>query len=206
MMAKMQAVEVTKGAEMIKYGPNTVAGVLNLVTRAVPERRTGGAELSTGSNSYQKLTGYYGDQIGDFGFIFEATELSADGFKALDSGGDTGFDKSDLMAKLAYQWDTETVQQVVQLKLGYADELSNETYLGLSDDDFSQDPYRRYAVTQLDLMDWQHDQVQLSHQMVADQWDVTTRIYRNNFERSWSKVNGLRANRQCTAFITDDFG
>ena len=66
--------------------------------------------------------------------------ISADGFKQLDNGGDTGFDKSDVMVKFDYQWNTAVIDHVVALKMSYADEFSNETYLGLSDEDFATTP------------------------------------------------------------------
>jgi Fe(3+) dicitrate transport protein len=34
---RMAAIEVTKGPSTIKYGPNTVAGTLNLISRKVPD-------------------------------------------------------------------------------------------------------------------------------------------------------------------------
>ena len=77
------------------------------------------------------------------------------------------------------------------LKVSYADEKSNETYLGLTDDDFYANPDRRYAASELDNMDWQHEQFQFTHFMQANGFDITTHVYRNNFERSWFKINGF---------------
>ena len=77
--------------------------------------------------------------------------------------------------------------------MGYADEVSNETYLGLSDEDFSDTPYRRYAATQLDKMTWEHEQLMLTHFAEADDWSSTVRLYHHEFTRNWSKINGLRA-------------
>lgn len=97
MTSRMTAVEVTKGPSTIKYGPNTVAGALNLITRQVPDVREGGIDLGVGSDGYGKVHGYYGDTIGDFGYLLEGLHLQADGFKQLDGGGDTGFEKSDFI-------------------------------------------------------------------------------------------------------------
>ena len=41
MMQRIQSVEVTKGPGSILYGPNTIGGSLNLVTRTIPEYRSG---------------------------------------------------------------------------------------------------------------------------------------------------------------------
>jgi Fe(3+) dicitrate transport protein len=189
MTSRMTAVEVTKGPSTIKYGPNTVAGALNLITRQVPDVREGGIDLGVGSDGYGKVHGYYGDTIGDFGYLLEGLHLQADGFKQLDGGGDTGFEKSDFMGKFNYQLNGDDYEQFIELKLSYAEETSDETYLGLTDADFAENPYRRYAASQLGLMDWQHQQVQFTHHLEFSNFNMTTRVYRNDFQRAWRKVN-----------------
>ena len=186
---RMTAIEVTKGPSTIKYGPNTVAGTLNLVSRQVPVTQEGAIDIGFGTDNYGKLHGYYGDTVGDFGFLVEALHLSADGFKELDGGGNTGFDKSDLMAKFNYQLNGDNYDQLLELKLSYGEEQSDETYLGLTDADFAENPYRRYKASQLDQMNWQHQQVQLTHHIEFSNFNATTRLYRNDFERDWFKVN-----------------
>ncbi|NQZ26273.1 MAG: TonB-dependent receptor [Colwellia sp.] len=201
MMSKMTSIEVFKGPAAIKYGPNTVAGALNMTTRAVPDAQEGMIDLSAGSDGYSKVHGYYGTSIGDLGVLVEAINMQADGFKELDGGGstlygngdgNTGFDKNDIMAKFRYDLTTGSVDHTFGLKVSYADEKSNETYLGLTDDDFYASPDRRYAASELDNMDWQHEQFQFTHFMQTNDFDITTRVYRNNFQRSWFKINGFK--------------
>ncbi|MBY5990902.1 TonB-dependent receptor family protein [Ferrimonas balearica] len=193
LMSKMTAVEVFKGPAAIKYGPYTVAGALNMTTRAVPEFREGQIDLAGGSDGYFKGHGYYGDTIGNFGFLLDGVHIQSDGFKELDGGGDTGFDKNEVMAKLRYNLDSERFSQVFELKMVYADEDSNETYLGLTDDDFAANPNRRYAASAEDEMTWEHTQFQFNHFIAGDNFDLTTRVYRNDFERAWLKLNGFDA-------------
>ncbi|GLX78851.1 TonB-dependent receptor [Thalassotalea insulae] len=192
MMNKMTALEVFKGPAAIKYGPNTVAGALNMTTRHIPDGSEGEVDFSLGSNGYQKAKGYYGNTNGRFGYLVEVVHLQSDGFKELDGGGDTGFDKNDVMTKFNYDLSNNGYSQLVELKWSYADEISDETYLGLTDEDFQQNANRRYAASQLDKMDWQHQQVQLTHFIGNERFDVTTRIYRNDFKRSWYKINGFK--------------
>ncbi|KPZ70107.1 Fe(3+) dicitrate transport protein FecA precursor [Shewanella sp. P1-14-1] len=206
MTSKMTSIEVFKGPAAIKYGPNTVAGSLNMVTRAVPQSSEGLVDVSVGSDGLAKAHAYYGDTIDNFGFLIEGVYMQADGFKELDGGGDTGFEKNDLMAKLRYDLDGETVNQVFELKLAYANETSDETYLGLSDDDFAANPNRRYVASQLDNMDWTHTQFQFNHYVTNDHFELTTRVYRNDFERAWYKVNGFKGglvNRSLQEILAD---
>ncbi|MBR9729185.1 TonB-dependent receptor [Shewanella intestini] len=192
MTNKMTAIEVFKGPAGIKYGPNTVAGSLNMVTRQVPQVSEGFIDVATGSDGYAKAHGYYGTTINNLGILVEGVHLRAEGFKDLDGGGDTGFEKSDIMTKLRYDLDGEFVDQVFELKLAYAKETSNETYLGLTDEDFSANPNRRYVSSQLDNMDWTHSQFQFNHYISNDDFEVITRVYRNNFDRAWYKINGFK--------------
>lgn len=193
--SRMTAVEVTKGPSTIKYGPNTVAGALNLVTRQVPVGKEGGLDIGFGSDGYGKVHAYFGDNIGDFGYLIEGIHLRADGFKEIDGGGETGFEKSDFMAKFNYQLDGDNYEQIIELKLSYAEETSDETYLGLTDEDFAQSPYRRYAASQLAVIEWEHEQVQFTHHIEFEAFSATTKVYRNNFERAWFKVNGFTSSQ-----------
>jgi len=197
MMSKMTSLEVFKGPAATKYGPNTVYGALNMTTRAVPNGQEGMVDVSLGADSFSKVHGYYGDTIGDLGVLVEAVNMRSDGFKDLDGGGpngddNTGFDKSDIMAKFRYDLTTGNIGHTFGLKVSYADEHSNETYLGLTDDDFYANPDRRYVASEFDNMDWQHQQIQFTHFMQTDGFDITTRVYRNEFERSWFKINGFK--------------
>lgn len=196
MMSKMTSIEVFKGPAAIKYGPNTVAGALNMTTRAVPEASEGSINIAAGSDGFKKASGYYGNTNGNFGYLLELNHLQADGFKELDSADgkskDTGFKKNDAMLKLQYDLSSSNNLQLIELKLATANEKSNETYLGLTDADFAKNPNRRYVASQNDLMDWDHQQIQLTHLFSNDNFDVTTRLYRNDFERSWNKINGFK--------------
>ncbi len=193
MVSRLTSIEVFKGPAAILYGPNTTAGTLNLQTRQVPNATEGMFELSIASDGYQKVHSYTTYAQDNLGFLIEGINIKSDGFKDLINGGDTGFDKSDILAKVRYNLAGNTYDQVFELKLGYANEISNETYLGLTADDFAITPFRRYAASQLGRMDWEHNQFQFNHFLEADNFDLTTRIYRNNFERAWRKLNNFRS-------------
>ncbi|MEM1153991.1 MAG: TonB-dependent receptor [Pseudomonadota bacterium] len=190
---RMSSVEVFKGPSAIKYGPHTVGGAINMVTPAIPESSQGKAEAAYGTDNYQKYRVFYGDTIGQWGYWVDALRFSSDGFKDLDTGGDTGFHRNDINTKI--QWSSANasdVQQTVQLKLGYADENSDETYLGLTDADFDLDPNRRYVSSELDNFKSKHYQVHLFHLMQFDEaWQLNTRAYSNYFERDWFKFDGF---------------
>ncbi len=190
--SKMVGVEVTKGPAAIKYGPNTVAGALNMITRSVPELDEGQIDVAFGSDGYQKLHGYYGKNISDrFGLLVEGVTLRSDGFQELDNGGDVGFEKNDYNLKLRYDLSSGSLSQELIFKANYADEVSNFTYTGLTDEDFRDNPYQRYAGGQLDKMDWEHSAYTLSHFVEGSNWNLATQAYRTDLDRAWNKLNGF---------------
>lgn len=192
-ISRMRAVEVFKGPSAIQYGPATVGGAINMVSREIPYAAEGELDVQYGADNFQRYNVYQGQQIEEFGYLVEALRVSADGFKKLEgSHGDdnTGFVRNDINLKTSWQTIGE-ISQLFVLKLGYADEESNETYLGLSREDFESDPYKRYTASQLDKSEWNHQQFQLTHLLELENSTVTTDVYRNNFDRDWFKVNGF---------------
>lgn len=192
-IGRIETMEVFKGPSAIAYGPHTVGGALNLVTAPVPNFASGKLEASYGTDNYRKLRGSYGDSVGDWSYLVDGLHFGADGFKELDDGGDTGFTRNDINAKLQWNSDsTSALDQSIQLKLGYADEDSNETYLGLSDADFAHNPDRRYLTSTLDRFESEHWQAHLTHVLdVGDNWQLTSKLYYNSFDRRWFKFDGF---------------
>lgn len=189
---RMSAVEVFKGPASIQYGPHTIGGAVNLVTPPVPDIRTGLLNISYGSDSYYKGRVFYGDQSGNWGYSVDALSYGAEGFKELDGGGDTGFVRNDVNTKLQWQSSADAaIAQTLQIKIGYADEDSDETYLGLTDADFQRDPQRRYSASALDRFTSEHSQLHLLHTADFGNWRYIGKAYVNRFDRSWNKFDGL---------------
>ena len=119
----------------------------------------------------------------------------ADGFKELDGGGSTGFDKKDFLAKLRINTKMDArVYQSITFKVGHANETSHETYLGLTEGDFAANPFRRYAASQKDLMSTDQNQFQIRHVIsLSENLNFTTTIYRSEFSRNWYKLDKVEA-------------
>lgn len=197
-VSRMSAVEVFKGPSAIQYGPATIAGALNLVSRPIPFGREGEVDVQYGEHNFQRYNAYYGGQVGKVGYLVEGLNMSTDGFKDLPDDSDTGFERNDFTLKSSYEINGK-YNQTLQLKLGYADEDSNETYLGLTRDDFDDDPYQRYAASALDNMSWEHYQFQLTHIFeLSHTTKFTTDIYQNTFSRDWFKLNKFGAGSSVT--------
>jgi len=191
---RMSSVEVLKGAPLLRYGPQTTGGVLNLVTTPIPEEFGGQVLTQFGENSSRDIHAHVGGTEGQWGFLLETVQRSSDGFKEIDrSSRDAGFDIEDYVAKL--QWTGE--RQSLLAKVQYSEETSNETYAGLTDADFAEDPNRRYGISEIDQMNNHHDSVSLNYNLqLTDNVDFSLLGYKNHFKRNWFKAgaaNGLIA-------------
>ncbi|MEM0911217.1 MAG: TonB-dependent receptor [Pseudomonadota bacterium] len=188
--SKLVGVEVTKGPAAIKYGPNTVAGAINLITRSVPASNQGQIDISAGDDGHQKAHAYYGYRVNEsLGILVEGITLRSDGFQELVDDGDVGFKKNDYNIKIDYDFEANGLVHQLVFKGNYADEVSHFTYTGLTDDDFRSTPYLRYAGGQIDRMDWDHSAFSLSHFVESDTWSLSTQIYRTDLDRAWNKLN-----------------
>ncbi len=190
---RMRTVRVVKGPSSILYGPQTVGGAVDLVTREIPTERSGTYDLAVGQYGFNKQHLTFGTSDETAGFLVEGMRVDNAGFKDLDGGGNTGFTRNEWMAKAAYNPDPRAeVQNELLLKLGYSDEGSNETYLGLTDADLRRTPDRRYRASAQDRMDNHRTAIEVSHKLqFSPQVDITTTLYRHDFARIWRKVNGI---------------
>ncbi len=170
-----------------------MGGAIELLTRDAPYQREGTIDLSAGQYAFRKMHFMFGDGNERAGFMVQGVHLANNGFKDLDGGGDTGFARNEWMVKGRYSPNpfSETPHEF-QLKLGYSDEGSNETYLGLTDADFAQTPYRRYPASAHDRMDWRRSQIVLRHRVrLSNQFEIETTTYRQNLVRVWNRFKGL---------------
>ena len=192
-IARMQAVEILKGSSQVQYGPFTSGGAINMVSNEIPEQFNGTIKASYGTFDTARLHANVGGRDNHFGYLLEFLNYNSNGFKNLVDDLNTGFDINDIVAKVSYRTNSSTkVQHEVGIKFQYYDELSNETYLGLTNDDFASSSFNRYASSQIDNMDADHIQLQLTHTLnINKNIRITTDAYMNNFARNWYKLDDV---------------
>ena len=190
---RMQQVEVLKGTSSAMYGPRTTGGVINMVSRQIPEEDLAGhINVQAGQDGFAKVHGVIGGSGENLSSLFEVYRYQADGYKDINhSEQDTGFVKNDLLGKVRYNTDENaTFYQELEFKVKYSDEDSDDTYMGLTEEDFNSDPYSRYSASQNDNMSTEHLQLQLSHAIdLSSRFNLGTTVYHNDFSRNWYKTS-----------------
>ena len=193
---RMHALEARKGSSQIKYGPHSTGGAINYVSTPIPTNFKSNLNLLGGTNNAYTIKANVGKSIGSFGYLFEILRDENEGFKKLDfSNKSTGYSKTDFMGKVRYKSNLMSVfPNAIELKFSSTNEISDETYLGLTEQDYSTNPYRRYSSSQNDQMNADHLQFSLSNSIQFNKnLNLALVLYRNDFKRNWyklSKVNG----------------
>lgn len=192
-IGRMQGIEILKGSSQIKYGPFTTGGAINLISTQIPNEFSGRINLLGGSFGGRNLHAFVGNSHKNFAYLVETFQYGSDGFKQLDGGGNTGFDKKDYIAKFRVNTNpTAKIYQSLTFKIGETKETSNETYLGLTETDFQANPNRRYPGSQKDLMTTSQSQFSVSHLIkLSKSFNITTTVYRSDFTRNWYKLDAV---------------
>lgn len=200
-IARMSSVEVLKGSSQIRFGPHITGGVINYLSTPIPTETTAYVRTLYGQRNEVRVHAFGGDTLegdwGSLGFLLEGFYRRSDGFKKIDltpdfrSGDRTGFSLGEPMLKLAYEPPSDVYQRF-EAKVGYSDIDADETYLGLNDEDFHDDPDRRYAASRFDNIQTEHLRSYLRHTIApTDVMSLTTTIYYNEFRRNWFKLNDI---------------
>lgn len=207
LVGRMRSVRVVKGPAAIVYGPQTVGGAVDFLTASIPATRTATLDFGLGQFGYNKQHLTYGASDETFGFLIEGMRLASTGFKEIDGrDANTGFVRNEWMVKGSYELPaTSHVRHALELKAGYSDEDSRETYLGLTDADLRANPDRRYVASENDRMLADRTALALTYRLrLGRDVELVATAYRHLVNRSWSKLNALRGADLAGVLATPD--
>ncbi len=173
---RFESVEVLKGSGQILYGPQTIGGVINYLTRTPPPSRSGSILLMGGNRSYFNGHLNFGDTIGNTGLLFEYTRKQGQGARDNIRSGLNDFNFKSI--------STLTSRQALTLRLNYYGEDSNVTYSGLREDEFRANP--RGNPFRNDFFFGDRIGASLTHAYVfTPEVVLTTNVYGSYFRRHW---------------------
>jgi Fe(3+) dicitrate transport protein len=192
---RMSALEVLKGPAAVTVGPRTTGGAINLVSTPIPDALGVMADARFGEYGTADAHIHAGNRGKRVSWLLETVQAENDGFKTIEGpvGGDTGYDPEDYVAKLQVDSDPRSaLYQSLRIKLGYTEQDSNETYLGLTDADFGATPFNRYAASANDNFRSEHEQYQATYVIdPGNSWRAQVTAYRNDFWRNWYKLQSV---------------
>lgn len=140
---RLRAIEVVKGVDSLVYGPQTVGGVVNLLTFLPPPRRTTIVDAMLGTRGYSRVFVRHGDsaspraRAGDraapWAYAVQASRTQGDGFRGED------FEAHDVAAK--GEWRGERAR--LRVSLGFHDDDNAADAVGLTEGLYAQNPRTR---------------------------------------------------------------
>lgn len=130
---RMERVEVVKGSGQVLYGPQTIGGVVNFISPDPPARTRAEFNLQGGQRGFFSGNGMVGGSSEDqkAGWLLNFLHKRGDGFR------DFFFDIDDVQGKFTLK---PSDRQTFAVRVGYYDENSNSTYLGLTTPMYQENP------------------------------------------------------------------
>ncbi|HVK37861.1 MAG TPA: TonB-dependent receptor [Candidatus Kapabacteria bacterium] len=180
---RIEAVEVIKGSASVRYGPQTMGGVVNYLTRRPGASFGALGQLTVGTNGY--LTALA--EIGGWGSETIQPELQllfkrGDGFR-----DNNEFAQYNGTLKLNIVPDD---QRIVYVKANVDYENSSATYTGLTEYTFATDPtFNPKENDEFTVLRGSLD-VLYSNRLAEDLMS-TTKVYANYFDRQWWRENDV---------------
>ncbi len=164
-LQRVNRIEVVKGSGQILYGPQTIGGMINFVTKPVPKDGfAGSVQASAGNNDF---TGFHanvgwGDERG--GVMIDALQNKGDGIR-----DNHEFDVQEFTIKGQLNL---TDRQTLIAKVGYYEEDSNISETGLGEIDYARDKFQAPTGNN-DQFKQERKTLQLQH---IFQFDETTKL------------------------------
>lgn len=180
---RIQRIEVVKGSGQILYGPQTVGGMINFVTKPVPrDGFQGTAQATVGNNDFSGLYGNVGWGNERGGFMFDVSQKKGDGIR-----DNHDFDVIDFSFKGAFDL---TDRQTIIAKVGYYEEDSHVSETGLGAVEYAEDKFQAPSGKN-DRFELERKSAQLTHIFkMTDTAKLTTNAYYVDVSRtSFRQIN-----------------
>lgn len=181
---RIRAVELVKGSGAVLFGPQTIAGVLNFLTPAPPDKRTVFTQLEAGQYGFFHALARYGDAVGDIRYLAQISFRRADGPRDIDLFA------LDFMGKVAFPVSD---RGEMTIKVGAYTEESQSTYVGLTRDMFEEDPGQP-TIAPNDNFDVHRFEISALHTHRFDEFlKLRTQVYAYTTDRVWRRQRYDRA-------------
>ncbi|MBK7936091.1 MAG: TonB-dependent receptor plug domain-containing protein [Lewinellaceae bacterium] len=175
---RMAAIEVVKGSGQILFGPRTIGGVVNYITAGAPDEPETRVVLKGGSGGFFSSQLQYGTTHGSTGLIVNYLHKQADQI------GVTGFRVNDLNAKINF---TTGERSALGIKLQVYDEVSNSTYIGLTQNMFDSGNYYPVMAPDDELKVRRYALAATHKYFISNNLKLRTTAYGYTISRDWRR-------------------
>lgn len=176
---RMEGVEILKGSGQVLYGPQTIGGVVNYITANPPEEAEGRVKMQGGEGGYFSGLVGYGTTFGNTGVQVNLLRKQADNL------GPTQFQLTDFNTKLKLQLSDRAK---LGFKLGVYDEVSNATYVGLTQSMFESGGQDYLRISPDDQLDVRRYSLSANHEYnVNENLQFLTTVFGYTTTRNWRR-------------------
>lgn len=177
---RLDGIEIIKGADILTYGPNTMYGVVNYITKRPSLKPTLSVNLTGGENGYHSEFITYGGTWNNVGAELQVLNKHFDGFQLNSS--------SDIFNTTAKVFADFGKRSSAYMKLNYHQESSKATYSGLTPLTFNLNPEQNpFDADDLATKRYAADFVynfKISEKIIS-----SAKVYGSQFTRDWWRQN-----------------
>lgn len=175
---RFERIEVLKGAAQVRFGPQTVGGVINYITPATPDELTARASVQGGSRDSFALDALVGGPLLGGSVLLHANHKQTAGAR-----DNQLLRFTDLFGK--GEWDL-TDSQRLTLKASWFRERSDITYTGVTRAEFAADPRGNPFPRGNDTFHTDRTSLTAAHGWdLASGLELKTTAYHHRFDRDW---------------------
>jgi Fe(3+) dicitrate transport protein len=188
---RFSRIEVLKGASQVRFGPQSVGGVINFITPKAPDDFGGELMIGVGENGYGEIDFGFGGPLPiefarDWSYLVHVNATGFDGVRE-----NTRLSTQDIWMKLE---GSIGANQALSLKIGRAHEDSQLTYSGLTALEYKASP--RANPFSNDRLDFVRRSLSLSHVWdLSPDLEIKTSLYGVSFDRDWWRQSSNSAQR-----------
>ncbi len=176
---RMQGVEVLKGNGQIRFGPQTIGGVINYITSDPPAEAEGLVQIRGGQGEFFTGLLQYGSSFGNTGYTFNYLHKQADEL------GPTSFRLDDLNGKIKLKTG---IRSGINLKWSVYNEQSNATYVGLTQPMYDKGGEDFIQIAPNDRLDVRRYAFSATHDyFINDKFSLSTIAYGYTTTRNWMR-------------------
>ncbi len=175
---RMSRVEIVKGSGSILFGPSTIGGIVNFVTRKPPAKNTFSTRTMGGENGYFSSLNQFGGTSGKTGYDISYLHKHGDGYRDYNH-----FNVNEANLKLVH---TLNEKHTFTFKLSVHEQKARATYLGLTEGLYWKN--QRINPAQFDLKDLNRTSAVLGHEYTLNENNrIITKVYATGAQRNWQR-------------------